>query len=144
MCKKKKKVRKHKNYNSPASCALPRKRRVQLVKKFQRGRGETTHECNRLRTVTNAVRIKYATELTCVSGPIVRSGMTDRWSTKCAPRARASPLYTLELAPVLAQTGPLSYVRAHFLRQPDSQNQLHVRQWCIRLPVRADCAAFVK
>lgn len=33
--------------------------------------------------------------------------MIDRWSTKCAPRARASPLYTLELAPVLAQTGPL-------------------------------------
>jgi hypothetical protein len=38
--------------------------------------------------------------------------MTDRWSTKCAPRARASPLYTLELAPVLAQIGPLSSVRS--------------------------------
>lgn len=33
--------------------------------------------------------------------------MTDRWSTKCAQPARASPLYTLELAPVLAQIGLL-------------------------------------
>lgn len=38
--------------------------------------------------------------------------MTDRWSTKCAQRARASPLYTLELAPVLAQIGLLSFVHS--------------------------------
>lgn len=38
--------------------------------------------------------------------------LTDRWSTKCAQRAPASPLYTLELAPVLAQIGLLSFVHS--------------------------------